>query len=54
MSEHDQPGQDHAEPSIAEELESEDGEVLPRREVMSTIDLGDSGPIYSLPVEPDN
>ena len=54
MSEHDEPGHDEAEASTSEELEVEDGELLPRREVMSTIDLGDSGPIYSLPVEPNN
>ena len=52
MSEHDEPGKDDAEPNTAEELEVEDGELLPRREVMSTIDLGESGPIYSLPYEP--
>jgi hypothetical protein len=38
-----------------EELEEQEGEVLPRREVMSIVDLGDGtgpGPIHTLPVEP--
>jgi hypothetical protein len=41
------------EPNAGEELEEQDGELLPRREVMSIVDLGgDGGPIYTLPVEP--
>ena len=53
MSEHDELSKDEAEPTEGEELEEQDGEVLPRREVMSVIDVGDiGGPIYSLPVEP--
>lgn len=55
MSERDkEAGHDGAEPTASEELEEHDGEVLPPREVMSTIDVGDGGPIYSLPVEPSN
>ena len=53
MSEHEQLSKEGTDPHPAEELEEQDGQVLPRREVMSTIDLGD-GPIYSLPVEPSN
>jgi len=53
MSEHDELSKDETEPSPGEELEEQDGELLPRREVMSIIDVGD-GPIYSLPVEPPN
>ncbi|HUQ21852.1 MAG TPA: hypothetical protein VM049_02460 [Gaiellaceae bacterium] len=34
-----------------EELEQQNGEQLPPREVMSIIDTGDGG-IYTLPVEP--
>jgi hypothetical protein len=52
MTEHDQkPTQDD---EAGEELEEQDGELLPRREVMSIVDLGagESGPIASLPVEP--
>lgn len=38
----------------AEELEDQEGELLPPREVMSIVDLGDGtgGPIHTLPVEP--
>ena len=51
MSEHDELGQDEPEANADEELEGQDGELLPRREVMSTINLGEDQ-LYSLPVEP--
>ena len=35
-----------------EELEKENGEPLPRREVMSIVDPGGDGSVYTLPVEP--
>jgi len=52
MSEHDELDRDETEPDAGEELVEQDGELLPRREVMSIVDLGESGPIHSLPVEP--
>lgn len=54
MSERDnERGRDEAEPKVDEELEQQEGEVLPDREVMSVIDVGE-GPIWSIPVEPRN
>ena len=47
--------QPESEDAAREGLEEQDGEVLPRREVMSIVDLGDgtgAGPIHTLPVEP--
>jgi hypothetical protein len=35
-----------------DELEEQDGEQLPPREVMSLIDPGELGGFYTLPVEP--
>jgi hypothetical protein len=48
-----EPSTDDTEPKADEELEHQEGEVLPDREVMSIIDVGE-GPIWSLPVEPRN
>jgi hypothetical protein len=49
MNEHDtELDSDAPEPDAGEELEDQDGELLPRREVMSIVDLGGDG---SLPVE---
>jgi hypothetical protein len=40
------------EPIDADELDEQDGEVLPDREVMSTIDPTGEPIIWELPVEP--